>query len=59
MLKNLTIIFNAYFSQQSLIKVLKNLKNPYECSFTPDDISKTIIRLIKRKNLLKKKFINL
>ena len=27
MLKNLTIIFNAYFSQQSLIKVLKNLKN--------------------------------
>ena len=45
--------------KQSFKQVLKNLKNPYECSFTPDDISKTIIRLIKRKNLLKKKFINL
>ena len=45
--------------KQSFKQVLKNLKNPYEYNFTPDDVTKTIIRLIKRKNLLKKKFINI
>ena len=43
--------------KQSFKQVLKNLKNPYEYNFTPDDVTKTIIRLIKEKICLKRNLL--